>query len=190
MKKPGRKRIEDKQPYVRAEIVRAYAETGSLKQTAAALGISDHTVLAVFERNPEDFAMANNLGARGYAIDADACRKLSMEPERLACCSAPQLAVMSGIYADKSLAFQQRLNPSSMNIEELRSFAKSLADTRRELESKTINVAQEKPHEDEKHEAQGNGDGPSQAQVSPDAQGGPQHGDNGTLPVRQETDGA
>jgi hypothetical protein len=101
-RKTGRPRKEDKQPFIRAEIVRAYGATGSIRQTAKALGLGKTTVRQVFQRNPGDFATAEKLHASNLLADADTCRALSMQPERLAECSSPQLAVMAGIYTQRA----------------------------------------------------------------------------------------
>jgi hypothetical protein len=129
-----RPRIEDKQPYIRGEIVRAYGDTGSLRQTALAVGVDVHTVERVFARNPEDFATANKMAARNFLIAADICARMSMEPERLARCTSLQLAVMSGIYADKSLAFQDRIKPGGLDIYEIREYLSALRARKAELE--------------------------------------------------------
>ena len=100
--KAGRPRKEHKQPYLRGEIVRVYATTGSLTETSKALGIDRGTVADIFARNPDDFSTAQKLHAKNLYSDADTCRDLSMQPERLAECSSPQLAVMSGIYTQRA----------------------------------------------------------------------------------------
>jgi len=100
--KAGRPRKEDKQPYLRGEIVRVYGATGDLTQTAEALGIDRGTLADIFARNPDDFSTAQKLHASNLLADADTCRALSMQPERLAVCSSPQLAVMVGIYTQRA----------------------------------------------------------------------------------------
>jgi hypothetical protein len=100
--KAGRPRKEEKQPYLRGEIVRVYGVTGNLTQTAEALGIDRGTLADIFARNPDDFSTAQKLHASNLLADADTCRALSMQPERLAECTSPQLAVMVGIYTQRT----------------------------------------------------------------------------------------
>ena len=130
----GRKRIEEKQPLIRGKIIKAYADTGSFRQTSALVGVSDTCVADIFNRNPDDFAAANKFACKGFHTDADICRRKSMEKDRLEACSSPQLAVMAGIYTDKAFLHQERVQPTGLSYEEIRLFASAVRERRQTID--------------------------------------------------------
>ena len=93
-KKPGRPRIEVQKPMLRAKIIEAYGETGSLERTAFRVGVAPNTVKAVLMRHPEDFAAAKKRWRRGCLLLR--IRAVEITGERLDECSAPQAAVVAG----------------------------------------------------------------------------------------------
>lgn len=104
-RKPGRPRAEDRSPMLPAKIVEAYAETGSLEKTASRCGIAPNTVKAVLTRNPEDFATAKKaLATRMLTVAGDA---VEIAGERLDECSAPQAAVVAGIFTQRGTELLQ-----------------------------------------------------------------------------------
>ena len=55
-KNPSRgPRTEEVEPLLAERAIVAYAETGSFRKAAAETGLSDKTVKAILDRNPEDF---------------------------------------------------------------------------------------------------------------------------------------
>lgn len=137
-KKPGRPKAEDQKPMLPAKIIQAHVETGSLEKTASRCGIAPNTVKAVLTRNPEDFATAKKaLGTRMLTVADDA---VEIAGERLDECSAPQAAVVAGIFTQRgtellegqstgvsiSWAMVQRLEEGTRRVEAVNAFLRAV----------------------------------------------------------------
>src|ERR1017187_5934567 len=95
-------RTEEKDPELAGQAMAAFAETGSKRKTALALGISRHTVTAIVERNPEDFATIKKMRAAQHFRIADKCLK-QLDETDLSKVSPMQLSIMSGIHTQRGL---------------------------------------------------------------------------------------
>ncbi|MGD0059994.1 MAG: hypothetical protein ABSD58_11305 [Verrucomicrobiia bacterium] len=109
-RKPGRPKAEHQKRLLPAKIALAYCDTESLEKTAALCGVAPNTVRRILEDHPDDFAAARKLSMSKMMVVADAA--VDIAAQRIGECSAPQAAVVAGIFTQRSGELSDKLPPA------------------------------------------------------------------------------
>ena len=146
LSRPARRpRIEEKRPAIMGEAIKTYALTGSMDKTGDALGISPYTVQELFKRNPEDFNLAKKALAAAMARTAYAAvhRSAQVIDE----CTAPQAAVVAGIYAQRSIELLAGQSDAlAVNTALIPTLLDALGDTERQIAELSAQLSSDMSH--------------------------------------------
>jgi hypothetical protein len=94
--------LEQKNPAAAAVALTVLAETGSAREAGRVSRMSDHTVLAIAERLPEDFAQIKKLRGFHHFNLAEKCMT-ELDGRDLSEVNPVNLSIMSGIHTQRGL---------------------------------------------------------------------------------------
>jgi hypothetical protein len=129
--------LEQKNPGVAALALTTLVETGSANAAAKVAKISDHTVLAIAERLPEDFANIKKLrGMHHFNLAEKAMTELDGRDYSEA--SLVNLSVMSGIHTQRGLECVAREIPMMFDPQLARRCIEESEFWRRQMQQPTV----------------------------------------------------
>jgi hypothetical protein len=99
----------------------AYAEMGNCAKAAAAVGVAPGTVLAIAERNPDEFGIIKNERARQHFRMAGRllCSLDRMKDEAIDAITPYNRTLMSAIHSDKGIALTAKDPPTIFDYDGL-----------------------------------------------------------------------